>query len=71
MHSSLTDPVHDSHREYRTLTTQGSQSTGSVPYLVSGMQALLLKGEWTEKTLAGALETSAGKEPYLFLQMAF
>lgn len=25
VHSSLTDPVHDSHREYRTLTTWGSQ----------------------------------------------
>lgn len=52
-------------------TNHPGQSTGSIPYLASVKQALLLKGEWMAKTLASALETSAGKEPYLFLQMAF
>lgn len=46
------------------------QSTGSVPYFASVKHALLSQDEWVAKTLVPALETSAGKEPYLFLQMA-
>lgn len=52
-------------------TNRPRQSTGSITYLASVKQALLLEDEWMAKSLASALETSAAKELYLFLRMAF